>query len=87
MRHWKNTAQLFPRLLKYWGILLIIKMLYENADGTGKTWQETPLFAKIIHLADMVDIIGNSRGFSGQQWKRVENCLNQNKGRLFPRII
>ena len=65
MRHWKNTAQLFPRLLKYWGILLIIKMLYENADGTGKTWQETPLFAKIIHLADMVDIIGNSRGFSG----------------------
>ena len=52
-----------------------------------KTWQEKPLFAKIIHLADMVDIIGNSRGFSGQQWKRVENYLNQNKGRLFPRII
>ena len=86
MRHWKNTAQLFPRLLKYWGILLIIKMLCCGAIR-GYQVRGKRIFAPNIILADMVDIIGNSRGFSGQQWKWVENYLNQNKGRLFPRII
>ena len=49
---------------------------HEHADGTGpfqKTWREIPLFARIIHLADMIDIIGNSKDFNGQRW----NCICQ----------
>ena len=44
---------------------------HEHADGTGpfqKTWRKFPLFARIIHLADMIDIIGNSKDFNGQRW-------------------
>ena len=41
----------------------VILYHHEHADGTGpfqKKWNETPLPARIIHLADTVDIIGNS---------------------------
>ena len=71
MRHWKNTAQLFPRLLKYWGILLIIKMLCCGAIR-GYQVRGKRIFAPNIILADMVDIIGNSRDFpgsSGSRWR------------------
>ena len=36
----------------------VILYHHENADGSGpfrKTWEETPLFARMIHLADKVD--------------------------------
>ena len=32
---------------------------HENSDGSGpfgKTWQEVPLFARIIHLCDLLDV-------------------------------
>jgi HD-GYP domain-containing protein (c-di-GMP phosphodiesterase class II) len=41
----------------------VILYHHEHADGSGpfkKTWKEIPLFSRIIHLADMVDIVGNS---------------------------
>ena len=41
----------------------VILYHHEHADGTGpfqKKWNEIPLFARIIHLADTIDIIGNN---------------------------
>ena len=41
----------------------VILYHHEHADGTGpfqKKWNEIPLFARIIHLADIIDIIRNS---------------------------
>ena len=51
---------------------------HENADGTGtfgKRWDEIPLFARIIHLCDMVDVMGNSCDFSGESWIRAKDLL------------
>lgn len=59
---------------------------HEHADGTGpfhKKWTDVPLFARIIHLADMVDIIGNSDHFSSQRWQRVSEYLKQNRNALY----
>ena len=59
---------------------------HEHADGTGpfqKTMREIPLFARIIHLADMIDIIGNSKDFNGQRWNFICQYLSKNKDRLF----
>lgn len=64
----------------------VILYHHEHADGTGpfqKTWQETPLFARIIHLADMIDIIGNSKDFNEQRWDFICQYLSKNKDRLF----
>ena len=33
-----------------------------------KKWNETPLSARIIHLADTVDIIGNSIKSDDDRW-------------------
>lgn len=59
---------------------------HEHADGSGpfhKKWNEVPLFARIIHLCDMVDIIGNSDHFSNLKWKRVTEYLQKNQDTLF----
>ena len=64
----------------------VILYHHEHADGTGpfqKTWQEIPLFARIIHLADMIDIIGNSKDFNDQRWDFICQYLSKNKDRLF----
>ena len=48
---------------------------HEHADGTGpfhKKWDEVPLSARIIHLADVVDIIGHSGAFETQRWDMVD---------------
>lgn len=42
----------------------VILYHHERADGTGtfqKKWHEVPLFARIIHLADCVDVIRQRR--------------------------
>ena len=44
---------------------------HEHADGTGpfqKKWNEIPLFARIIHLADIIDIIRNSIDSDDNSW-------------------
>ena len=64
----------------------VILYHHEHADGTGpfqKTWQEIPLFARIIHLADMLDIIGNSKDVNDQRWDFICQYLSKNKDRLF----
>ena len=55
---------------------------HEHADGTGpfhKKWDEVPLSARIIHLADVVDIIGHSGAFETPREKQTfdwETCKN-----------
>ena len=64
----------------------VILYHHEHADGTGpfqKTWQEIPLFARIIHLADVIDIIGNSMDDNVQRWDFTCRYLLKNKDRLF----
>ena len=64
----------------------VILYHHEHADGTGpfrKKWHEIPLFSRIIHLADIVDIIGNSIESADHRWNFICQYLSQNKDRLF----
>ena len=64
----------------------VILYHHERADGTGafqKKWHEVPLFARIIHLADCVDVIGSSADFSRQKWLFVCQYLLKQENKLF----
>lgn len=59
---------------------------HEHADGTGpfqKKWNEIPLFARIIHLADTIDIIGNNTGSGNNSWNFICQYLLKNRDGLF----
>ena len=60
---------------------------HEHADGTGpfQKWNEIPLFARIIHLADTIDIIGNNtRDLENNGWNFICQYLLKNRdGLLF----
>ena len=64
----------------------VILYHHEHADGTGpfqKKWNEIPLFARIIHLADTIDIIGNNMGTGNNSWNFICQFLLKNKDGLF----
>lgn len=64
----------------------VILYHHEHADGTGpfqKKWNEIPLFARIIHLADTIDIIGNNTGTGNNSWNFICQFLLKNKDGLF----
>ena len=64
----------------------VILYQHEQADGRGpfrKVWQETPLFARIIHLADIIDAIANSAEFTQGKWDICCEFLEKQKGKLF----
>lgn len=65
----------------------VILYHHEHADGTGpfqKKWYEIPLFARIIHLADLVDIIENNMDTDNNyRWDFICQYLLQNKDILF----
>ena len=64
----------------------VILYHHEHADGTGpfqKKWNEIPLFARIIHLADTIDIIGNNTGSGNNSWNFICQYLLKNKDGLF----
>lgn len=58
---------------------------HENADGTGpfhKRSDETPLYAKLIHLTDIVDVsLDLSSG--GARSSQVLKLISEQRGRLF----
>lgn len=63
---------------------------HENADGTGlfhKNDNEVPLAAKIIHLADMVDVSCKVKDVSVENYKTILNYLNSNTDQMFPRDL
>ena len=64
----------------------VILYHHEHADGTGpfqKKWNEIPLFARIIHLADTIDIIGNNTGSGNSSWNFICQYLLKNRDVLF----
>lgn len=61
----------------------VILYHHENADGTGpfgKTWTEIPLFARIIHLCDLLDVICRASSFTSGTWKKATAFLEKAKG-------
>ena len=63
----------------------VILYHHENADGSGpfgKKWDEIPLFARIIHLCDLLDIscISNQ---SADTWKKIQHFLQKTEGTMF----
>ena len=46
-------------------------------------WQEVPLFARIIHLADVIDAIADNIKFRQEKWDKCCEFLVKQKGLLF----
>ena len=64
----------------------VILYHHELANGKGpfkKAWQEVPLFARIIHLADVIDAIANNIKFRQEKWDKCCEFLVRQKGLLF----
>lgn len=58
---------------------------HENADGSGpfgKKWTEIPLFARIIHLCDLLDQADSTGTFSSDTWRKTEAFLQQAEGSI-----
>ena len=84
--HCTYGEQNIKKLPFYTDISGAILYHHENADGTGvfgKKWDEIPLFARIIHLCDMVDVMGNSCNFSDESWLRAKEYVGKNRDILF----
>ena len=63
----------------------VILYHHENADGSGpfgKTWADVPLFARIIHLCDSLDVICHSKTFTSDTWKKANVFLTSTRGRI-----
>lgn len=59
---------------------------HENADGSGpfhKTEEETPLYAQLIHLADMLDAGHNLSIMNEEKFKEVTDFIRNGIGILF----
>lgn len=64
----------------------VILYHHENADGSGpfgKQWNEVPLFARIIHMCDTIDIFCRSMKSDSDEWKRTEEFVIKSKDKLF----
>ncbi len=63
----------------------VILYHHENADGSGpfkKKWTEVPLFARIIHLCDLLDVVCRSKTFTTETWKKATNFLQKTRGTI-----
>lgn len=66
----------------------VIRYHHENADGSGpfgKIWQEVPLFARIIHLCDLLDVYCRAKTFTPETYQRADRFLSDHTGTLFDR--
>lgn len=64
----------------------VILYHHENANGSGpygKTWQQTPLFSRIIHLCDTVDVACRNDAFATDLWGMTSQFIQRSKGTLF----
>ena len=86
----RQQAETTESVLKF-GDLALNRATYqligpENADGSGpfgKTWEEIPLFARIIHLCDILDAFCRTPVFDDAVWQRAKDYLLKNKGTKF----
>ena len=66
----------------------VILYHHENANGSGpygKTWEEVPLFSRIIHLCDIVDAASRNRNFVTDPWNTAKHFIQKSEGTLFDR--
>ncbi|MEG2775465.1 MAG: HD domain-containing protein, partial [Acetivibrio sp.] len=59
---------------------------HENADGSGsfgKKTEETPLFARIIHLADQIDALFDFSVIAEAKFDKLKRYLKEQEGKLF----
>ncbi len=59
---------------------------HENADGSGpfgKKWKEVPLFARIIHLCDLLDVACRGKSHAADAWERAVAVLRGGRGTKF----
>lgn len=67
-------------------VMNVILYHHENADGSGpfgKKWTEVPLFARIIHLCDLLDVSCCTQTFTPDTWKKAALFLQNTGGRIF----
>lgn len=63
----------------------VILYHHENADGSGpfgKTYEEVPLFSRIIHLCDLLDQACCRKAFTTETWKKAKDFLQKIKGTM-----
>lgn len=63
----------------------VILYHHENADGSGpfgKTWQEVPLYARIIHLCDLLDVFCRASTFTEETWAKAGEFLARAAGHI-----
>ena len=67
----------------------VILYHHENADGSGpfgKKWTEIPLFARIIHLCDLLDLTCCTGTFTSDTWKKVKDFLQAVNGSVVDEV-
>lgn len=63
----------------------VILYHHERADGLGpfgKIWTEVPLFARIIHLCDLLDCFCHAQTFTHETWQKARNFLEEARGSI-----
>ena len=76
--HCSLGEQNIRELPLYANIKNVILYHHENADGSGpfgKTWMEVPLFARIIHMCNLLDLICRTKNFTPDTWKKAGTFL------------
>ena len=66
----------------------VILYHHEHADGSGpfgKIWNEVPLFARIIHMCDLLDVNCRTKTFTSVTWEKAKNFLQQTKETIIDR--
>ena len=79
----EENLKMYPFLTDVKNVILYH---HENADGSGpfgKKWKEIPLFARIIHLCDILDAFCRTPVFDDAVWQRAKDYLLKNKGTKF----
>ena len=87
--HWGNHCTLGEENIKalpfHTDVSGVILYHHERADGKGpfgKTWEEVPMFARIIHLCDLVDGFCRVEIFTEETWERVQKFLENARGTM-----
>ena len=63
----------------------VILYHHENANGSGpcgKTWEEVPIFSRIIHLSDLLDRAYGAKGFTEDTFNKACGYLHKNEGTI-----
>lgn len=64
----------------YTDVKNVILYHHENADGSGpfgKKWNEIPLFARIIHMCDLLDMVCLRKAVDFETWKKISDFLSK----------